>query len=171
MNYLNKLLILSLSVLSLSIISCSGQKKTPKPIASPVEPVIEVAEKTYVDPTKSMKNSELQNYDSLFNSTYSSKLNNWKTKYQDSLNCEIVFHTARDGYALCINFINFKDSAVYSMNLDAAIESFTDEELSKIEIPINYIHTRRIMNWEAADKFDLRFSGATYQQYQFRSEE
>jgi hypothetical protein len=171
MNYLNKLLFLCLSVLSLSIISCSGQKKTPKPIVPEVEPVIEVVKKAFVDPTRSMNNKELQNYDSLFNTTYSIKLNNWKKKYQDSLNCEIVFHSARDGYALCINFINFNDSAVYSMNLDGAIEDFTDEEFSSIEMPINYIHTRRIINWEAADKFNLRFCGATYQQYQFRSEE
>lgn len=171
MNYLNKLLILSISAFSLVIISCSEQKEKEVIVPAPTKQVPEIVKKAFIDPTKSMSNSELQQYDSLFNITYSAKLNTWKTKYQDSLNCEIIFHTARDGYALCINFINFNDSSVYNLNLDGAIEDISEEEFTSIEKPLNYIHTRRIMNWEVADKYDLRFSGVAYQQYQFRSEE
>ena len=164
MTYLIKYLALSASLLSIIMISCSEQKEIPKPEAGTVK-------KTFSDPTKSMSNLELQNYDSIFNKTYSAKLYNWKAKYQDSLNCEIIFHTARDGYALCINFINFNDTSVYSMNLDGIIEDISEEEFTSIEKPLKFIYTRRIMNWKEAEKFDLRFSGITYQQYQFRTEE
>jgi hypothetical protein len=171
MNYLKKLLILSLSALSFLIISCAEEKKEAEFPTTPVKESVKVVKKNFVDPTKSMSNVQLQSYDSLFNATYSRKLNIWKTKYQDSLNCEIVFHTARDGYALSINFINFSDSTIFDLNLDTAIEDISEEEFSSIEKPLNYIQTRRIMNWEVADKYDLRFSGAAYQQYQFRSDE
>lgn len=163
MTYFIKCLALSASLSSIVIMSCSEQKEKPKPQAKTIK-------KTFSDPTKYMKNLELHNYDSIFNETYSAKLRNWKTKYQDSLNCEIIFHTARDGYALCINFINFKDTSVYSMNLDGAIEDISEEEFTSIEKPLKFIHTRRIMNWTEVDKFDLRFSGISYQQYQFRTE-
>ena len=88
-----------------------------------------------------------------------------------ALGQEIIFHTARDGHALCINFINFNDTSVYSMNLDGVIEDISEEEFTSIEKPLKFIYTRRIMNWKEAEKFDLRFSGITYQQYQFRTEE
>jgi hypothetical protein len=170
MNYLNKLLIICLSILLITIISCSEHKIEKKNLSTPPKEANKVVENIFVDPTKSLSNEELRNYDSLFNATYSEKLNRWKNKYEDSLNCEIVFHTARDGNALCINFINFTDTAIYSLNLDDAIYDISETELSLIEVPLNYIHTRRIMTWEATEKYDLRFSGADYQQYQLRSQ-
>ena len=164
MNYLTKNLALSAILLSTIIIPCSAQKENEKPITKAIK-------KPFSDPTKSMSNLELQKYDSIFNETYSTKLHKWKTKYEDSLNCEIIFHTAGNGYALCINFINFKDSSIYYMNLDGAIEDISEEEFTSIEKPIKFIFTRRLMNWKEAEKFDLRFSGVSYQQYEFRTEE
>jgi hypothetical protein len=168
MNFLNKLSILNFSLLVLITVSCSKKISNSENKTSS-EKIIPLAKPIYSDPTKAMSNEQLYQFDSLFNVSYSNKLHDWKTRFEASLNCEIVFHTARDGYALCINFINFKDSSILKMNIDTIIESISDNEFEKIEKPLNYIHTRRIMNWKDSNKYNLRFSGSTYQQYQFRA--
>lgn len=121
----------------------------------------------FSDPTKSMSNIELQAFDSLFNESYQNRLRTWTQYCEDSLNCKIIYHTARDGYALCINFINFKDSSILEMNLDPFIDIIPDVEFSLIEKPMRFIHTRRIMNWPIDSLYDIRFSGYPYQHYEF----
>ena len=132
MNFLKILSIFILSVLILTNISCSEKTEIKKSIPVP-EKTIQSEKSVFVDPTKSMSNAELNEFDSLFNILYSNKLNAWKTKQENNLNCEIVFHTARDGHALCINFINFTDTSVLNMNLDTIIESISDNEFEQIE--------------------------------------
>lgn len=155
--------------------ACCGnevKEKTDSPlseISDKQDTTVNIVSK-FVDPTKSMSNEELRNFDSLFNVKYSEFFNEWKSKYEDSLNCEIIFHTARDGYALCINFINFSDSTFLDANLDGIISNISDDEFKKIEAPMRFIHTRRIMEWPTESLYELRFSGALYQHYEFMEE-
>lgn len=156
-----------LIIVSFFSFACS-ESKTPEANQNETTSSQPAQKKTgFSDPTKSMSNSELQEYDSLFNESYQSKLGSWVRHYSDSLKCEIVFHTARDGKALCINFINFPDSSTLKLDMDPVIFSISDAQFELIEAPMTYIHTRRIMSWPRASKYDLRFSGYPYQQYEF----
>lgn len=164
----SKLNIYTFLLLTLLVTSCKQEPSIPK------EQINVTPKKTYSasnmsDPTKTMNDKQLLEYDSLFNESYSVRLNKWKKQQEKNFDCEIVFHTANEGQALCINFINFQDSAVLNFNLDPIIEKISEQEFELIEKPINYIYTRRIMNWQEHSKYELRFSGADYQQYQFRT--
>jgi hypothetical protein len=114
-------------------------------------------QKEYVDPIETMTKEEIYEYDSLFNFNFTNKFQPWHSKIEDSLDCKIVYHSDRGGYAFAINFLNISDSTISDENLDKLIRDIPNYLFSNLDSQVVFIYSYKRINFNLSGQYKLRY--------------